>query len=206
MTDRDLRDLIDVEGIDPAEEARLRRMHELLLEAGPPAELPPELLAPGAPPSAEILQFPSLPRRRWAAAFLVAAAFAFAAFGGGYLFGHSKAKPAKFATARLVEMHPVKTGVAGLAVLRVSNHDAVGNWPMEMTVTGLPEQQQRTAYYELWVTENGKPALPCGAFRVHGKTTTVRFTVPYTFKGIDGWVVTAHAPGAPEPGPIVLTT
>ena len=77
---------------------------------------------------------------------------------------------------------------------------------MEMTVTGLPEQPQRAAYYELWLTKNGKPTLPCGTFRVHGKTTTVRFTVPYSLKGVDGWVVTAHQPGEAEPGKVVLTT
>jgi hypothetical protein len=199
-------DLIDVEGLDPVEADRLRRVHDLLLEAGPPAELPPRLERPGEPPSAEIVQFPSLPKRRWAVAAVAAAAVAVAAFGGGYLFGHSKAKPAAFHAERVVEMHPLHAGVAGLAVLKVGNHDSVGNWPMELTAQGLPVQHQRNAYYELWLTQNGTPVLACGVFRVHGKTTTVRFTVPYTFKGIDGWVVTAHAPGAPEPGPIVLTT
>ena len=33
-------DWVDVEGLEPAERARLERMHELLLEAGPPADLP----------------------------------------------------------------------------------------------------------------------------------------------------------------------
>ena len=202
----DLRDIIDTDDLDPREEERLRRVHELLLAAGPPAELPPELANPGEPPSAEIVQFPSLPQRRWGVIALVAAAIGFAAFGGGYLFGHSKAKPAAFAPERVVEMHPLKSGVAGLAVLRVAKADSVGNWPMEMTVQGLPEQPQRTAYYELWLTKDGKPVLSCGAFRVHGKTTTVHMSVPYSFKGVDGWVVTKHEPGQAEPGQVVLTT
>jgi hypothetical protein len=41
---------------------------------------------------------------------------------------------------------------------------------------------------------------------VHGKTTTVHLSVPYSFKGFDGWVVTKHVPGQAEPGPVVLTT
>lgn len=202
----DFKDLIDTEDLDPREEARLRRVHELLLQAGPPAELPPELANPGEPPSAEILQFPSLPKRRWGVIALVAAAIGFAAFGGGYLFGHSKAQPTAFGAKRVVEMHPQQAGVAGLAVLKVAAKDSVGNWPMELTVQGLPEQPQQAAYYELWITKNGKPTQVCGVFRVHGKTTTVRMSVPYSFKGVDGWVVTKHEPGQAEPGPVVLTT
>ena len=32
----DFRDIVDVESLDPLEEARLRRVHELLVQAGPP--------------------------------------------------------------------------------------------------------------------------------------------------------------------------
>jgi hypothetical protein len=206
MSDRDLRDLIDTGDLDPIEEDRLRRVHDLLMQAGPPAELPPALANPGEPPSAEIVQFPSLPKRRWGVIALVAAAIGFAAFGGGYLFGHSKAQPASFGAARITEMHPLQSGVAGLAVLKVGNADSVGNWPMELTVQGLPEQPQRQAYYELWLTKGGKPILVCATFRVHGKSTTVRVSVPYSLKGFDGWVVTSHTPGQAEPGPVVLTT
>jgi hypothetical protein len=203
----ELRDLIDDEGLSRDDVARLQRVHDLLVQAGPPAELPPELAKPSGPAGGgELLQFPLMPRRRWAAAAVAVAAAALAAFGGGYLFGHSKAKPASFTAARVVEMHPLRTGVSALAVLRVAHADAVGNWPMELTVTGLPEQTQRAAYYELWLTKNGKPALPCGTFRVHGQITTVRLSVPYSFKGVDGWVVTKHTHGQPEPGRVVLTT
>lgn len=206
MSDRDLRDLIDTGDLDPIEEDRLRRVHDLLMQAGPPAELPPALANPGEPPSAEIVQFPSLPKRRWAVAAVAAAAVAVAAFGGGYLFGHSKARPASFNAERVVEMTSPQQGVAGLAVLRVERADAAHNWPMELTVQGLPEQPQRQAYYELWLTKGGKPILVCATFRVHGKSTTVRVSVPYSLKGFDGWVVTSHTPGQAEPGPVVLTT
>ena len=202
----DFNDFVDRENLDPREEARLRRVHELLLQAGPPAELPPELSKPGSPPSAEVVQFPLLPRRRWAVVAVIAAAVAAAAFGGGYLFGHSKAKPAAFRAEQVVEMHPLHAGVAGLAVLSVGKEDSVGNWPMQMTLQGLPEQSQRMAYYELWLTKHGRPLLPCGSFRVHGNTTTVRLSVPYSLKGFDGWVVTTHRPGEAEPVRVVLTT
>jgi hypothetical protein len=38
------------------------------------------------------------------------------------------------------------------------------------------------------------------------RTTTVRLSVPYNFKGFDGWVVTRQDAGAQDPGPVVLTT
>ena len=93
-----------------------------------------------------------------------------------------------------------------LALLRVAKADSAGNWPMELEVTGLPEQPDHGAYYELWLTRNKQPVEPCGTFRVHSKTTRVRFTVPYSFEGIDGWVITEQTHGAATPGPVVLST
>jgi hypothetical protein len=34
----------------------------------------------------------------------------------------------------------------------------------------------------------------------------VRLTVPYSFRGGDGWIVTKQLRGQETPGPIVLTT
>ena len=194
----------DIAGDDltPEEEARLRRVHELLVQAGPPPDLPPALESPVEPTEAEVVQFPLLPRRRWAALAVAAAMFVVAGFGGGYLVGHSKAKPATFATKRVIAMH----GADALAVLRVASKDKVGNWPMQFEVTGLPEQKDNAAYYELWATRDGKPAFPCGSFRVHDRTTRVRFTVPYDFSKFDGWVVTEQPAGMHTPGRVVLTT
>lgn len=199
---KELKDIIDVGDLAPEERERLERLHELLLEAGPPVELPPELEQPVDTPNAEIIAFPLLPKRRVGAAVLLAAAAAAAALVGGFVWGHSKAKPAPLAAERIVSMH----GRGALAVLKVAKHDSVGNWPMEMSVSGLPEQTQRAAYYELWLTQDNGPMLPCGTFRVHGKTTTVRFSVPYSFTHASGWIVTRQAPGGAEPGPTVLTT
>lgn len=199
----DLRDLIDFDDLTPEERERLQRVHELLLEAGPPVELPPELHEPVGTPQAEVIAFPLLPQRRVGAAVVLAAAFAAATFVGGFVWGHSKAKPANLAAERIVSMHGAN---AALAVLKVGKHDSGGNWPMDLSVSGLPEQTQRTAYYELWLTQKGRRMLPCGTFRVHGNTTTVRLTVPYSFTHASGWIVTAQPPGAPEPGKTVLTT
>lgn len=202
MNPKELHDIIDTDDLAPEDRERLQRVHDLLLQAGPPAELPPELDKPVTAPEAEVIPFPLLPQRRVGAAVLLAAAAAAAAFVGGFVWGHAKAKPATLAVERIVTMH----GTDAAAVLKVGKADSVGNWPMQMNVSGLPEQKTHAAYYELWLTQKGGPMLPCGTFRVNGKTTSVRLTVPYSFKHASGWIVTRQAPGAPEPGPTVLTT
>ena len=139
---------------------------------------------------------------RWAALAVAAVIVLLAGFGGGYLVGHSKSKPAEFAARRVIAMH----GQQALAVIRLAKRDSVGNWPMQFEVTGLPTQHNPRAYYELWATRDGKAVAPCGSFRVHGKTTRVRFSVPYEFHRFDGWVVTVQPAGMHEPGRVVLTT
>ena len=203
MTDFD--DLIDRDDLSSDEELRLRRVHELLLQAGPPADLPPVLAdAPegGRHAGAEIIEFP-LPRRRWAVAAVAALAAVVLAFGGGYVFGHSK-EQAGFAASRVVPMHGAN---GALGVLRIAKADEAGNWPMQIDVTGLPAQAKRASYYTLWLTKDHKPVEPCGTFRVHGSTTSARFTIPYSLKDVDGWVVTAQQAGADARiGPVVLST
>jgi hypothetical protein len=194
-------ELVGGDDLTPEEERRLRRVHDLLVQAGPPPDLPPELEHPSRPPEAEILQFPLLPRRRWALAAVAAVALLLVAFAGGYLVGHSK--PSAFAAARVVPMH----GPNALAVLRVGHSDSVGNWPMVLEVNGLPQQHDRHAYYELWLTRHGKALVPCGSFRVAKRTTTVRLSVPYALNHFDGWVITREgANDRGRPGPVVLTT
>ena len=77
---------------------------------------------------------------------------------------------------------------------------------MEIEVNGLPKQPNRGATYQLWLTRSHKPRELCGTFRVSGDPTTVRFSVPYELRGVDGWVVTAQPPNAHAPGAVVLTT
>ena len=197
-------DLIGGDDLSTEEETRLRRVHELLVAAGPPPDLSPGLEAapvPGA--EADPPEVAYLFRRRRGLVAALALAAALAAFAGGYAFGHGKAKPAAFAAERTVTMH----GAAGShGLIRIAAADSVGNWPMIVEVAGLPEQTDQRAYYELWLTRKGKTVAPCGSFRVHGKTTTVRLTVPYRLRTFDGWVVTAQPADEHEPGNVVLTT
>ena len=77
------------------------------------------------------------------------------------------------------------------------------------SVSGLPKLSNAAAYYELFLTEGGKPAIPCGGFRVTSGTTTVQFTVPYSVDKNSHWVVTAVDPanqGLVWPGHVVMRT
>jgi hypothetical protein len=196
-------DLVDLEGLDASEEARLRRVHDLLVQAGPPPDLPPALeRPPSAPPDAEVKEFPMLPRRRWAFVAVLAAAVAVLAFGGGYLVGHAKKKPTSFETRFVVPMR----GGNALALLRVAPKDDAGNIPMELEVNNLPQQKAPGAFYELWLTRDGKAVVPCGVFRVNARTTTIRLSVPYNFRHFQGWVITRQARTQETPGPVVLST
>jgi hypothetical protein len=196
-------EIVDTEGLGPEEVARLQRVHDLLVEAGPPADLPPALEQPTDPTeTAKVIDFPLMPPRRWAVAAVAAAALALVALGGGYLLGHAHAKPAAFAAHRVVPMQ----GKGSLAVLKIGKADRAGNWPMELLVSGLPRQTNPQSYYELWLTKNGKPVAPCGSFRVNAANTTVRLSVPYTFSRFDGWVVTAQPAHLRSVGPVVLRT
>jgi hypothetical protein len=196
-------EIVGGDDLAPDEEARLRRVHDLLVLAGPPPDLSPELTAPPVAGDADPPEVAFLLRRRRGLTAVLALAAALAAFAGGYAFGHGKAKPAAFSTVRNVPMHGAP-GTHGL--IRVGAVDQVGNWPMLVEVSGLPQQPNRRAYYELWLTRNGKPVVSCGSFRVHGKTTRVHLTVPYSLAGDFGWVVTQQPPRVHEPGRVVLTT
>lgn len=199
-------ELLGGDDLTPEEEAKLRRVHDLLVEAGPPPDLPPALEHPSAPRDAEVVEYPFIARRRNAALAIVAVAAALAALAGGFAWGHSKSHPSALSVVRTVPMH----GAAGrLGVISVGAPDQAGNWPMLVSVSGLPAQPNPRAYYELWLTRDGKPVAPCGGFRVHGNTTTVTLSVPYRLSRFDGWVVTAQVPtaaGERSVGPVVLTT
>jgi len=196
-------DLVGGDDLTPEEEARLRQVHELLVQAGPPPDLPPALEQPVRPDDAEVVQFPLLMRRRLAVGAIAAAAAVLVAFAIGFAVGHAKGKTQPFAAEHVVPMH----GTPGRqAVIQIAKADGAGNWPMQVVVDGLPQQANRKAYYELWLTTKGKPAVSCGTFRVHGGTTTVQLSVPYKLSRYDGWVVTAQSASDRGIGPVVLTT
>jgi hypothetical protein len=164
------------------ERARLRRVHELLVEAGPPPELP-ESLAPV--PDEDQNVFPLFPKRRWAAAAALAAALAVVAFGAGYLFGDrgGSAEP-----ERVVAMAGTGSAQSARASLAVFDMDSAGNWPMELTVQDLPPLPGGKTY-ELWLTRDGKLADSCGVFVTDSGTTEVPLNAPFDLREYDGWVI-----------------
>ena len=94
-----------------------------------------------------------------------------------------------------------------LASLRVGAADSSGNWPMQLTVSGLPALEATDSHYILMLTRDGKPTWVCGMFKVgeHG-ATTVAFSVPYRITGQTKWAVTEMTKGAHFPGHVVMTT
>ena len=194
----DFRDLL---GDDlPAEErARLERVHDLLVEAGPPPELPPSLAETPARGEEEAPTW--LPRRRAGAALSLAAAIALVAFLGGYVFGFSHND---FTSTREEALQGTANAPGARGLIKLGEQDEAGNWEMVVTVKGL-RPLPGPGYYELFLKHDGR-SLKCGIFDVKSGTTTLKFTVPYTFEQDDAWVVTQWRRGEQEPGPALLTT
>jgi hypothetical protein len=196
----DLDDLIGPD-VEPTERERLRTVHHLLIQAGPPAELSPEIEA--GPTLAMTLQ--RRPRRAGHRVALLAAAVAVCAvaFLAGYITGNGKGDG--LATGRTLSLVGTKAAPGALASLRIQPVDASGNWPMLISVTGLPKLPPR-GYYTVYLVRNGKPFAPCGFFIVAARdhATSVWLNAVYRLRQGDTWVVTKQLPDHHIAGPIVL--
>ena len=201
-------ELVDLSDLSAADQARLRRVHDLLVAAGPPAELPTAIgSAPAAAAlngaGAKVVHMPAA-RRRPAAIALIAAAVAAACFGGGYVLARQAASSKS--AIHVVRVVPLQGEQNSEASLRVGTADGNGNWPIQLTVNGLRPLPEDSRYY-LIVWQNGKPLAVCGTFEVGGQgATTVTFNVAYKIKPNTQWVVTRMWPGARYPGHVVMTT
>jgi hypothetical protein len=190
-------DFDDLVGQDvPADEReRLRRAHELLIAAGPPPELSPELEHVPWPDDA--LE-PIWRRRRKPAQrrpLLLAAALATAVVVG-FLLGQATTSnnPTALSAQRTVRLHGTALGRGALASLELGRRDAEGNWPMVLRVRGLP-RLAGNGYYDLYLTKGGKPLVSCGTFNVQGETV-VRLSAAYNLEAFDqnGWVIVRKTP------------
>jgi len=185
-----------------AERERLRGVHELLVQAGPPAELPPQLAkAPGS--GVVHLQQRRAVKRR--AMLLLAAALSVGAvFAAGYAVADHRG-------GTTTAMPPVTLALKGTAIASHARatlevwHSRGGNWPMTLSVVGLPKLAQHR-YYEVYLVRDGKPWGSCGTFRVTDSSRAVTLTLnaPYSLQAGDSWVVTRQGPGGGEPGKTVL--
>jgi hypothetical protein len=171
---------------DEEERARLKRVHELLVEAGPPPELSPTLQAP-PPASARVLpwQRPRRIRPRTALALGVVVT----AFFVGYLAGSSGNEPQGSATGlRILRTVQLDGKGDATGAIGVGARDESGNWRMIVSVWGLDHLFGRD-YYSVALTREGKPVVTCGTFNVSGDQTTVRMIAAYQLDRFDGWVV-----------------
>jgi hypothetical protein len=196
-----LDDLIDAETTGE-ERARLRRVHEMLLEAGPPPELSPKLEA--GPTLGMTLQRKRALKRR--AMLLLAATLAVI---GVFLAGYAVANRGGggISPVRTEALEGTRLAPQAQGTLEVwDSRD--GNWPMTLSVIGL-KQLAPHSYYEVYLVRNGKPWGSCGTFRVQSPNpgvVTVTLTAPYTLRKGDSWVVTLPGARGTEPGKTVLRT
>ena len=184
MSGPDFRELVG-DDLPSEERARLRRVHDQLVAAGAPPELPPALQAP--PAAGGSVSW--LPRRRLGTALVLAAALALSAFAGGFLLGKGRDSDAS-------AFKPVKTVLLGTqgktVVVRVGKPDDAGNRPMLVTVEGLP-RQPKGDYYVLFMTRKGKPVATCGTFKVAGEDRmNVRLNVAYDLDRYGGLMLAEY--------------
>jgi hypothetical protein len=186
--------------LTPEERERLQRVHDLLVEAGPPPELPPKLIQPDLDDREESgVAF--LPRRRLGLALGLAAAVALIAFVGGFVAGH--ARQPSFPTVASVPMHGTALASNASGTIDIGELDPSGNWPLRFAVHGL-KPLPKGEYYQMFLTTHGKLAASCGTFRIQSGES-VRLNAPYSLRGFDGWVVTLEVPGTHRHR-VVLTT
>ena len=195
----DFRELVGDE-LTPEERARLERVHDLLVEAGPPPELPPALAEPPGESTASPI---ALPWRRAGAMLALAAALALVAFVGGFIAGKQGVNSG-INTFHSLSMHGTATDRNASAKIDIGELDSSGNWPLRVVIHGL-RPLPKGSYYEMFLTNHGKVMAACGIFTVAGNPSTVRLTMPPTIKNYDGWIVTRESPGS-HGHPVVLTT
>ncbi len=185
-----------------AERKRLQHVHELLLEAGPPPEVSPEL-EQGPNLKMTVGKRRGVVRQR-ALLLLAASLTLLLIFLGGYAVGNrgGSDKSTTAVTVQLTGTSAVRRGArASLEVW----HRKDGNWPMTLTAFGLPKLPPHN-YYEVYLIRNGQLSGSCGTFRVTrtGRPVTVSLNSPYTLDKGDSWIVKRPGAGGVEPGKTVL--
>jgi hypothetical protein len=189
----DFEDIVGTEGT-PQELAELRQVHNLLLSADPPAELPER--------RRKMVRRRPVFVRTWAAAALGFAAV-LASLTAGLAIGQAFSGSGEAHQAFSRTMHGIGTAAAASAVIKVGSQDGSGNRTLRMAVHSLPSL--RHGYYTLYLTEKGQPLVPCGVFRT-GATgnANVSMNAPADLAEYDGWIVSAVVPG--QPSRVLLTT
>lgn len=187
-----------------ADRERLRDVHELLVQAGPPPELTPRLeTAPGF--GVARLQPRRVVKRRGLLLLAATLSIAGVFFAAGLTVAnhHGGGSTSADKAARLLALKGTSQAPHARATLAVW-HSRAGNWPMTLSVVGLPKLPAHT-YYEVYLVRDGKPWGSCGTFRVNGPSRlSLTLNAPYSLEKGDSWVVTRPGPAGEEPGKTVL--
>jgi hypothetical protein len=184
------------------ERQRLQRAHELLVQAGPPPELSPEL---DSVPWPEESQRPWRKHGRRRSPLLLAAAIAVAALIG-FVLGQSRGPSStSFNSVGVVKLAGTSLDRDAAGTLALGKKDSYGNWSMLLHATGL-RQLPEGGYYDLYLTKGREPVVLCGSFNVSGGEVIVKFSAAYDLSHFDrnGWVITRQLPGNHKPTDIVL--
>ena len=163
--------------MDPGERARLERVHDLLVAAGPPPESVVEQ---------PVHLRPRRRRRTAVLAFAAALALAVASFAlGAVVADHRGGSNVDF-TQAMTGTAAATHATGSIAVFAI---DTAGNWPMELTVHGLPPAAKGRPF-ELWLTRGGKLEALCGSFLTASDgSAVVPLNAPYHFDDYDSWVI-----------------
>jgi hypothetical protein len=158
------------------ERERLRRVHDLLVAAGPPPEVGRAIA-----PDTNVVPFRGRQGRRGLIALAATLATA-AAFTIGLVVATGD-DPA-------VDQVIAMSGPSGAtASLEVYDIDEAGNWPMLLDVRGLDPSADGDRF-ELWLTRDGKPTALCGSFLTNDDgRAIVSMNAPWRFSDFDGWAV-----------------
>ncbi len=199
---RELGDLIELAGLGPDEQSRLRRVHELLVAAGPPAELPRALLP--SRPELRARQRVRRPRScrsppgGGGAPLLAAAAVAAACFGSGYLIADQTHRAA-VSVVQVVSLQG-SSERDSFASLSVGSADPGGNLPLQLTVSGLPALSTP----ERPLRAHGLAARPSERVRGHVQGRPRRSDdgqLQRSLRGLEGDALRRHRARARNPSP-----
>ena len=187
------------------ERDRLRKAHDLLVQAGPPPELSPELESVPWPEDALAPIWGTRKAKPASRRPLVLAAALATAAVFGFVLGNATSPGQDSIDARqTLKLHGTNLEPGAVATLKLGRADRTGNWPMVLHVEGLPKLQNG-GYYDLYLTRDGRPLVSCGTFNADGDTV-VPLIAAYNLDRFDknGWVIVRKVPGHFEPDQIVL--
>lgn len=182
-----------------SERERLREVHELLLQAGPPPELTPELES--GPQLGRVAATRRRQMKRRGMLLLAATLAVIAVFFAGYGVAQRGGSTSAVAQLALKGTSAAPGARATLVLLPKTG----GNWPMRLSVRGLPKLPAEQ-YYTVFLVRKGVGHLPCGTFVTadQSRTLTVTLNAPYRLRQGDTWIVAREAPRDNGLGPTVL--